>query len=334
MKTVNCEGVDYLAHEADGNAARWIMPLAQYYCKGAWGLDIGCFKLEWKFPNAIPVDHFLFNEFDKNDAMDLPTSATGWDYIFSSHCLEHVKENWMNVLDYWLSKIKVGGILFLYLPHASQNYWQPRNNRKHIHSFHGPEIDVYLKGLGHQVFVSGVDANHSFTVICEKREKSEPLLKKGDGIKTRVNLPEYGVPDSNCDVLMPGCFDKSSINPKTILHAHLNMTDEQREQALKDGEKLFKSLNELGYIRPEIKPIGKCEIHESRWFEQNTEDLANKIADMRMESEAKEATAKPDFKHRTYMETEHEVWFNFNIERQKLNLSPIKPSDYVKLIGR
>lgn len=212
MKTVNCEGVEYLAHEAEGNAARWVMPLAQYYCKGV-GMDVGYSKIEWKLPNAFGIDD---NDCSGYNALNLPDisiinsnpAITHWDYLFSSHMLEHLQGNWMTCLDYWLTKIKVGGILFLYLPHASQNYWQPRNNRKHVHSFHGDEIGEYLRNLGHQVFISGVDANHSFTVICEKRGKNEPNLKTGDGKQTWSNLP-YNKVDSNGDVLMPGCFDKS-----------------------------------------------------------------------------------------------------------------------------
>jgi hypothetical protein len=169
LNFIKHNGLEYPEHEARGNAARWIMPLAQYYCIGN-GLDIGYSKDEWKMPGAfgidngvdwnalrVPIQRVLVN----NDKID-------WDYIFSSHCLEHVKENWYEVLDLWLMRIRVGGILFLYLPHKSQTYWHPSSNRKHIHSFDGSEIGDYLKSLGHKVFVGGCDANHSFVVICEK----------------------------------------------------------------------------------------------------------------------------------------------------------------------
>ena len=138
MKTVNCEGADYLAHEAEGNAAKWIMPFAQYYCKGV-GVDIGYSKDEWKMPGAYGIDNG-----ETWNATNIPIRRVlvnddkiEWDFIFSSHCLEHVAANLYETLDHWIDRIKVGGILFLYLPHASQNYWQPRNNRKHVHSFTG-----------------------------------------------------------------------------------------------------------------------------------------------------------------------------------------------------
>lgn len=172
----------YPEHQAIGGASLWIRPLAQYYCKGT-GLDIGYSKECWMLPNAIGIEPAIDPTYN---AMRLPTltgndkivasetskyelSGGGWDFIHSSHCLEHVKENWCNVLDYWLSKIKIGGILFLYLPHKSQSYWNVTSNRKHIHEFDGSEIGKYLNHLGHDVYVSGCDFNNSFVVICEKR---------------------------------------------------------------------------------------------------------------------------------------------------------------------
>lgn len=158
-------GVGYPKHEAEGNAARWIMPMALEYCKG-FGFDVGANRVEWAFPGCfMMIDPAITPELN---AMVIPCEDNYADYIFSSHCLEHVKENWYNVLDYWLTKIKVGGIIFLYLPHSSQTYWHPSSNRKHIHSFSGDEIGSYLRSLGHKVFVGGCDANHSFVVICEK----------------------------------------------------------------------------------------------------------------------------------------------------------------------
>lgn len=162
MKTITFNNIEYPAFQADGNAARWVMPFAQHFCRGI-GFDIGPHKKEWAFPGAYIIDPAL-NEYS---AMNLP-NMDKVDFIISSHCLEHIKENWYNVLDYWLTRIKTGGIIFLYLPHKSQEYWLPANNRKHIHSFDGTEITEYLRSLGHQVFCSGVDLNHSFTIVCEK----------------------------------------------------------------------------------------------------------------------------------------------------------------------
>lgn len=165
LEFITFNGVEYPIHESIGGASLWIRPLAQFYCKGTNGVDIGYSKEKWMLPGAIGIEPSIDHRYH---AMDFPGSD--YDYIHSSHTLEHVKENWTLVLDYWLGKIKVGGILFLYLPHISQTYWNIYHNRKHVHQFDGTEIGGYLKSLGQKVFVSGCDFNHSFVVICEKMD--------------------------------------------------------------------------------------------------------------------------------------------------------------------
>ena len=90
------------------------------------------------------------------------------DYIFSSHCLEHVPD-WAGTLLYWTEKLCDGGILFLYLHHYDQKYWRPWNNRKHKHAF-VPEVIVdFMEENGYtNIFSSQRDLNHSFIVVGEK----------------------------------------------------------------------------------------------------------------------------------------------------------------------
>lgn len=195
IETIEFEGRKYPKFQAEGNAARWVMEFAKQYCVGH-GVDVGCKNPEWAFPGAYLCDPAI-NEFDAmniipSDIID-GKKVPMWDYIFSSHMLEHFAGNWMTCLDYWLTCIKVGGIIFLYLPHKSQEYWLPENNRKHVHSFDGSEIADYLRSLGHKVIRSGVDLNNSFVVVCEKREYVEPEKTKVDGVYTlsSENLDMY-----------------------------------------------------------------------------------------------------------------------------------------------
>jgi hypothetical protein len=77
--------------------------------------------------------------------------------------------NWVNVLDYWTSKLKVGGVLFLYLPDYSQEYWKPWNNRKHLNIFSPIIIKDYLEDRNYNtIFTSQVDLNNAFMVMAEK----------------------------------------------------------------------------------------------------------------------------------------------------------------------
>lgn len=162
IRCLTYEGVVYPAFQAEGNAAQFAIPFAKQVCSGT-GYDIGCSREEWSFPGAILIDESFEDEYH---ALNLPDPQV--DYIFSSHCLEHI-DSWVSVMDYWYSKLVPGGVLFLYLPHYSQVYWRPWNNRKHKHSFTMPLIRDYMTAKGYtNVFGSETDLNNSFMVVGEK----------------------------------------------------------------------------------------------------------------------------------------------------------------------
>ena len=52
-----------------------------------------------------------------NQGLELSVPEASLDFIYSSHMLEHVHEPWKHITE-WHSKIKVGGYLFMVLPHA------------------------------------------------------------------------------------------------------------------------------------------------------------------------------------------------------------------------
>lgn len=236
LETITFKNKEYPKLQTIGGAALWVREFAKHYCNGI-GLDIGYYKEKWMLPGAIGIEPSIDPEYH---AMNLPKGD--FDYIHSSHCLEHVKENWHNVLDYWLTKIKIGGVIFLYLPHRSQEYWLPENNRKHVHSFEGSEIEDYLLSLGHKVILSGVDLNNSFVLVCEKviiNDKPLPLTEEQK--KDFVNNFKYNTLDANGDVLMPGCFDKS-INDTAKYHLKHdidNFTDSIKEDRIKIEKKPY-----------------------------------------------------------------------------------------------
>ena len=161
INTIEHGGHKYLDFQSQGNAAQFIIPFALKVCIGN-GYDIGYCKEEWKLPGAIGIDSSNGSEYS---ADYLPSTQV--DYIFSSHCLEHVN-NWICTLDYWLTKIKKGGVLFLYLPDYSQTYWRPWNNKKHQSIMNPQYIKDFLESKNcKNIFVSGVDLNNSFTILCE-----------------------------------------------------------------------------------------------------------------------------------------------------------------------
>jgi SAM-dependent methyltransferase len=162
METIEFNGKKYPAFQGQGNASQFALPYAKHFCQGL-GVDIGCNRLEWALPGAFAID-LNFN--DGNDAYEF--YHTNLDYVFSSHCLEHLPD-WVKALDYWHSKLKDGGTLFLYLPHYAQEYWRPWNNRKHVHIFTPEIMRDYLTSRGFKnIFISERDLNDSFMVVAEK----------------------------------------------------------------------------------------------------------------------------------------------------------------------
>jgi predicted SAM-dependent methyltransferase len=162
ISTINYKGNVYPEFQTQGNAAQFAIPYAKHVCIGT-GVDIGCNREEWKFPGADAIDPVI------NDYHALNFPHDNLDYIFSSHCLEHLPD-WVDVLDYWTAKLKSGGTLFLYLPDYSQTYWRPWNNRKHINIFTPNIIADYMQDCGYtNIFKSEVDLNNAFMVMGEKR---------------------------------------------------------------------------------------------------------------------------------------------------------------------
>ena len=161
MNVIDYKGKIYPEFQAQGYASQFAIPYAKHFCTGE-GVDIGCNREEWKYPGAYAVDPAI-NDYD---ATNFPYENL--DYVFSSHCLEHLYD-WVSVLDYWTSKLKSGGTLFLYLPDYSQEYWKPWNNRKHLNIFTPQIISDYMNDCGYKnVFASGVDLNNAFMVAGEK----------------------------------------------------------------------------------------------------------------------------------------------------------------------
>jgi len=162
METIEYKNKIYPKFQSQGNAAKFAIPYAQTVCTGQ-GFDIGCKKKEWAFPNSITID-LEFN--DGFHALNLPNIKI--NYIFSSHCLEHIS-NWVETMDYWYEKLEKNGILFLYLPDYSQEYWRPWNNRKHVNIFNPQIINDYMEDKGYtNIFKSGVDLNNSFMIYGMK----------------------------------------------------------------------------------------------------------------------------------------------------------------------
>lgn len=173
IETITFKDNAYPKFQQEGFAAKFAFPFALQVCKGL-GVDIGYCKPEWKFPGCTGIDDRKLcsangNEFPSPDRSPMNINVgEQYDFIFSSHCLEHL-DHWVDALDHWFENLKRGGVMFLYLPDFSQEYWQPWNNRKHKHVLTPEIIGTYMATkCSHKLFVSGVDLNSSFIVMGEK----------------------------------------------------------------------------------------------------------------------------------------------------------------------
>jgi len=147
---------DYLKH---GNACQFIAPTALKFCLGH-GLDVGAGK--WPLPGAVSVDIQ-----EGGDALELPHGL--FDFVFSSHCLEHLS-NPVAALEHWQSRLRPSGVLFLYLPHPDMAYWRPQHCRKHLHSWRPEEAARLLADLGFVDVIHGDrDLAWSFAVVGWRR---------------------------------------------------------------------------------------------------------------------------------------------------------------------
>lgn len=160
------QGASYPEAVALGQAMGHIKDIALRYCQGR-GLDIGANC--WPLPGAHPVDNFPDENAYRLDKW--PDGAL--DFVFSSHCLEHLSR-WQTALLLWTSKLKPGGVLFLYLPHTSMTLWKPGSpwvGDDHVWS---PTVEAIVPVLeqGGMELVSidpGPDSYFSFHIVSRKR---------------------------------------------------------------------------------------------------------------------------------------------------------------------
>lgn len=161
------EGEFYPDYLTVGGNTFAIQRIALKYCKGQ-GLDIGA--AYWPLPDSTPIDTET-GPGTANRIEDVPNNSQ--DYVFSSHCLEHIEE-WQSALDMWISKIKTGGVLFLYLPHPSCKLWHMdnpmmRGTHKWVPT---PEIiENELKKRGLEIIAKDEGPDHFFSFYICARNK-------------------------------------------------------------------------------------------------------------------------------------------------------------------
>lgn len=149
-----------------GGACYGAFRIAKKWCQGE-GVDVGAGG--WPFPGSKPIDPSWYPNGLKLE-MVMPNSQ---DYVFTSHTLEHIKD-WQKAITDFVSKIKVGGVLFIYLPHPECGLWRMENPFMRQHHEWVPEPPIIknaLKTLGLEIVDhdDGPDVMMSFFVCVRKR---------------------------------------------------------------------------------------------------------------------------------------------------------------------
>lgn len=161
------QGGFYPDHLTVGGAGQAIFHVAEKFCRGK-GLDVGAGL--WPLPGSIPVDLDIGPGAGRSVG-DFEDGSL--DFVFSSHCLEHIDE-WREALAAWVDKVRPGGAIFLYLPHPECRIWHPGSPFVGEHHRWIPDpatIKEALGGLGCEIHASddGPDGMMSFWVCARKR---------------------------------------------------------------------------------------------------------------------------------------------------------------------
>ncbi|MEI6414678.1 MAG: methyltransferase domain-containing protein [Pseudomonadota bacterium] len=165
---------DYPGYLERGDAAAFCLYHARRYCQGR-GIDVGAGR--FPFPGARAIE-----DRPEENAYRLAEADQSLDYVFSSHCLEHLT-HWQDALIEWHRVLKSGGILYLYLPHPACQMWRPECLHHHVWQ---PEPDClasHLEGMGFELIEGSLfpDAYLSFYLVARSHTKGHPCKTTGEG---------------------------------------------------------------------------------------------------------------------------------------------------------
>ena len=146
-------------------ASAYIKGKALMCCKGN-GIDIGAGA--WPLEGAKAIENIAEENAYKLDKF----VDASLDFVFSSHCLEHL-DRWQDALKLWIKKLKPGGALFLYLPHESMIMWRPGEvfGLQHVWSPTWQILNPFLESCGMKIleYEGGRDRYWSFYIVAKKK---------------------------------------------------------------------------------------------------------------------------------------------------------------------
>ena len=187
-------GGKYPDYINDNNAMSHIVNRARKWCKGSLGVDIGGGANP--FPGAQSID---LEQVDLNADMLSGVVKKNRNFIFSSHCLEHLK-NPAEVIVQMFKMLKPGGVLFLYLPHPYNAYWHPdcpqmKGEYGHKHILEPSVVKEWVEAAGFKIEEMTTEPDHYYSYYIaasckaiKKRRKSQETRIKQRSVKRKLKI--------------------------------------------------------------------------------------------------------------------------------------------------
>lgn len=151
------------------------------------GIDIGCGQ-DKITPAAIPFDK---DSGDANHILEYVKPGTQYDYVFSSHCLEHMFDPRTAILDWWQLVRPLGALIFTV-----------------------PDEDLYEQGIFPSI--RNGDHKHTFTISKHTSWSDKSInvfdlaLSLPDGVIKRLTLQDFGYDRSAIRWASPSSPDQTA----------------------------------------------------------------------------------------------------------------------------
>lgn len=198
------------------------------------GLDIGCGREKlWRTSIGIDAGQGAANLNGPADALLFADASM--DYVYSSHCLEDLKDHKQALREWW-RVLKVGGYLVLYLPHRDlyPNIGTAHANPAHQHDFVPEDIVQAMRAVAsawrlEENQTRGEGDEYSFLLVFRK-------LVAGTGQFSFIPGP---LEQKRCTVIRYGGFGDALVAASTFPHLktqgyHLTViTSDKGEEALR-----------------------------------------------------------------------------------------------------
>lgn len=176
-------------HESSKARARRIREqFFQRYIAGRSGIDIGC------GPDPITADCRTWDLQDGDAQLMEGAGSEVYDWVYSSHCLEHVRDP-RATLQRWWELVRPGGHLLVMVPDEDlyeQGVWPSTKNPDHKHTF-----TIFKSKSWSPVSVNVIDLVRELprATVHYVRRADEGYLYEllGSGIDQSMGFAEVGI---------------------------------------------------------------------------------------------------------------------------------------------